>query len=320
MLAFRALPIVQDVPAETFGLQLRARAPLRLHSAICAGASCSFMATPSAPHGRRARAITLICWRLPILTSRGRCCGAVQTTAAKRDLPVAFDAGGTRPYQTLSSPVSAAFSGAPSNLEWRPFVSPELPAPGSPVVWLPDRVVAKLTVTADLGDVIEDRDFSLSQLSVSAHIHFDATGHQIIVLQCETYQITLIVEGALVTLGDIRLQFSATAIHSLERHSAALKALLHVLNQHKLSGPSLRPGPADAMHYRNAIIAIDGERAGATRREIASAIYGRDDVDNEWSHSDRLKAMVKRDVQRGRRLLAGGWRDLVAGGTVTPRA
>lgn len=74
------------------------------------------------------------------------------------------------------------------------------------------------------------------------------------------------------------------------------------------------------MHYRNAIIAIDGERAGATRREIASVIYGHDDVDSEWGQSDRLKAMVKRDVQRGRRLLAGGWRDLVAGRTATPRA
>jgi hypothetical protein len=206
------------------------------------------------------------------------------------------------------------------NSEYHLFASPELPAPIAPVVWLPERIQATLYVTADsIGDDV-DQDFSLKDLPVRAHVHFDSSGRQLVVLDSDTYQITLIVAGALVTHGDVRLRFSSAGILSLERHVAALQVLLHVLQKRKLAGPPLRPGPVDAMHYRNAIIAIDGELAGASRREIARVIYGDIEVAKEWTQSDRLKAMVKRDVRRGRRLLAGGWRDLVAGGTVTLKA
>lgn len=213
--------------------------------------------------------------------------------------------------------MSDATSPALSNSELCPFVSPELPAPGAPVVWQPYGVVAALTAKAGPSEFAEDRDFALDQLSVRAHVHFDAAERQIVVLESDTYQITLIVEGLLVTLGSVQLLFSSAGIHRLERHIATLQVLTHVLHKSKLAGPLMRPGPIDAVHYRNAIIAIDGELAGASRREIAAVIYGAE-VAQEWSNSDRLKAMVKRDVRRGRRLLAGGWRELVAGGAVRP--
>lgn len=216
----------------------------------------------------------------------------------------------------LSYRGSGGISPALTHLECHPFASPELPSGVAPVVWLPDRSLTTITARADLCDNFEDRDFSLERISIRAHVHFDAVGRQLVLLQSDTHQITVIVEGRLVTLGSVRLHFASSTLHRLERYVDALQTLLHVLHLRKLAGPPLRPGPVDALRYRNAIIAIDGERAGASRREIAAVIYGDAQVAHEWNRSDRLKAMVKRDVRRGRRLLAGGWRDLIAGGSV----
>jgi hypothetical protein len=118
------------------------------------------------------------------------------------------------------------------------------------------------------------------------------------------------------SLGLVRLHFSTAGIAgiaTLHEYIDLLSASAHVLRQRRLAGTPDCPASGNRIHLRDAIFAIDGERAGVSRRDIATLNYGHEIVANEWSDPHgRLKAVIKRDVQCRRRLIARGWRDLIA--------
>lgn len=129
------------------------------------------------------------------------------------------------------------------------------------------------------------------------------------------------VVGSLITAGPVRLRFSFESISKISPNLSSLGALADILDICKLSEPPDRPGAADRINLRDAIIALDGERAGVTRREIANIIYGADYVATRWTSDDgKLKAIIRRDLLRGKRFVQGEWRRLIAGGTFRLRA
>ena len=159
-------------------------------------------------------------------------------------------------------------------------------------------------------------DFDIRRIPFNAHVHIDVHGSQHLILKASTFHVVLVISGPLITMAPVRLQFASHGVARLGLHIDALGALAHLLIGRRLAIPADRPGEVDRIKLRDAIIALDGERSGATRREIASVIYGAERVAEEWSHPNgRLKAVIKRDVLRGRRMVAGGYRRLVAGGT-----
>lgn len=153
-------------------------------------------------------------------------------------------------------------------------------------------------------------------MRIVAHLHLDALGRQYLILKGTATHVVLHISGPLVTTGPVHIRFLIEGMTALDHAVSLLSALSHLVHG---SRPSLvidRPGRVEAIKLRDALIAIDGEQTGATRREIATVIYGAGRVAEEWNDpSGRLKAVIKRDVLRGRRLVAGGYRQLVAGGT-----
>jgi hypothetical protein len=194
------------------------------------------------------------------------------------------------------------------------FAAPDLPAPLAPVLWLAEYAHPMVHFAASHDGFDHERDFDIAQLPFAVHVHFDANGYQYVVLKSATHHVACLISGALVTAGPVRAHFTARSIAILSASLGDLGIFVHaVLRQRPLIAADL-PGPVDRVHLRDAIIAIDGERAGATRREIATVIYGAEKVADEWnSDHGRMKAIIKRDVLRGRRLVAGGWRTMVAG-------
>lgn len=159
-------------------------------------------------------------------------------------------------------------------------------------------------------------DFDIRHIPLNAHFHIDALGSQHLILKSPVFHVVLLVSGPLITMAPVRLQFASHGIAHLGPHIDALGALAHLLLGRRLAIPFDRPGEVDRIKLRDAIIALDGERSGATRREIAIVIYGAERVAEEWGDPNgRLKAVIKRDLLRGRRMIAGGYRQLVAGGT-----
>ena len=66
----------------------------------------------------------------------------------------------------------------------------------------------------------------------------------------------------------------------------------------------LRPADLDA------VIALDGHAAGASYREIAAVIFGRDRVARDWPDPS-LKDPVRHSLSRGQAYANGGYRALI---------
>lgn len=196
------------------------------------------------------------------------------------------------------------------------FAAPDKPAPEAPVIWLQNLSRHVIASNADRIGAPDQLDFDIRHIPFNAHVHIDAHGRQHVILKSSVLHVVLLVSGPLITMAPVRLQFASHGMARLGPHIDALGALAHLLLGRRLAIPADRPGDVDRIKLRDAIIALDGERAGATRRDIATVIHGAGRVAEEWSHPNgRLKAVIKRDVLRGRRMLAGGYRNLVAGGT-----
>ncbi len=84
---------------------------------------------------------------------------------------------------------------------------------------------------------------------------------------------------------------------------------------HIFQGRRTRPScwTAQQLWHRDALIAFDAWRAGLSQREIAIIIYDEARVYGEWRSPDQtMKNRIARAIKRGRRLVAGGYRKLLA--------
>ncbi len=206
----------------------------------------------------------------------------------------------------------------PNSGECVPFAAPNLPALEAPVVWLPALTHTLLHVDADCLGVDHNCDFDVRKLPFTVHVHFDADGTQHVVLEAPSFHVALVVTGSLVSMGPVRLQFASAGVCALDGHLDALGALAHVLLGRRIYRAADRPGDVDRSNLRDAIIALDGERAGASRREIATVIFGAERVAEEWREPNgAMKAVIKRNLLRGRRYVAGGYRAFIGGGSCT---
>lgn len=69
------------------------------------------------------------------------------------------------------------------------------------------------------------------------------------------------------------------------------------------------PPPGCARRLALILRALDGHLAGASHRQIATALWGERRVAEEWSDPRRnLRDQIRRAVHRGCRLMTGGYR------------
>src|SRR3546814_7271716 len=61
-----------------------------------------------------------------------------------------------------------------------------------------------------------------------------------------------------------------------------------------------------------ALQALDGALAGASQRRIATVLFGEEDVAARWSPDGELRAQVRYLIQRGRAMMEGEYRSLLA--------
>jgi hypothetical protein len=75
---------------------------------------------------------------------------------------------------------------------------------------------------------------------------------------------------------------------------------------------SARGWTATSVRMRDALIALDGHCVGATYRDIAEVIVGRERTKEAWrSSSTALKDRIRRALKRGLALVAGGYREFL---------
>lgn len=151
----------------------------------------------------------------------------------------------------------------------------------------------------------------MPDLQCAAHLLIDDRKRNHLLLACGPLALQLLIEGGDLLSGPVRLNF---IICGITRISASIDKLA-VLR--KLLAPDYRrrlePNgwSARTLRLRNALVALDGHAAGASYRDVASVIFGKDRVASDWP-DPALKDRVRRSLSRGATYANGGYRTLIA--------
>ncbi|PBB39785.1 hypothetical protein CK221_03040 [Mesorhizobium sp. WSM3868] len=137
-------------------------------------------------------------------------------------------------------------------------------------------------------------------------------GRQHVMLRNAHRHLQLVVDGAEI-LRPVRLSVDAIwPTDRIRQHLNALECLnaLHATGQFP---DRLFPPEARASRLRFVLQALDGSLGGASHREIARALLGRQRVQADWTDPhNHLRDRIRRAVRRGHMLMNRGYQDFLA--------
>jgi hypothetical protein len=189
-----------------------------------------------------------------------------------------------------------------------PFADPWLTALQARHVWLPDAGASTLLGVTEPAYASGKRNgrIFLPSLPSLEHILIDATGRQHVVLRANQASIQLTIEGADLTTRPVAITFLVPGFDRIVEVRNHLDLLDRVLSPNRTPS-SLRPRwTTRTRNLRDALITFDGRRAGAGNKDIATFIYGAEDVAADWDVG--LRQRMQRHYNRAEALAAGGYR------------
>jgi hypothetical protein len=175
------------------------------------------------------------------------------------------------------------------------------------VFWSPEVASPVLQAVIEPADPQGQANFALSRFAADISILFEVTGRQQIVLKSRRQSLVLAVTGTANLHAPARITFLT---HGLEGAATAPRAFAAF---NACLSPPLKAADTGwtttLLRRRNALIALDGDAAGASYREIATVIFGAKDTAKSWRKSSNpLKYQMRRALKRGEALIAGGYR------------
>lgn len=189
-----------------------------------------------------------------------------------------------------------------------PFADPSEPAPTANVFWSPNALPLTLSGTATRAP---NSDLCLARLAGVRHLMIDAKGTQHLKFRSDRRALSLILDGAAVAVAPARIVFHVDGLEHLERARDGFATLNEIL-RHNIEQSEDGTWTATTLAVRDALIALDGHRAHATYRDIATVIFGAERTSEAWrSASTALKDRIRRALKRGLELVAGGYRELL---------
>lgn len=120
-----------------------------------------------------------------------------------------------------------------------------------------------------------------------------------------------IVSGTLRDEAAVRLRFCLDGMETAGAGTLSLQRLV-LLHRHQRFGRMLYP--RDPAIARGAMLlrVHDALANGATHRDLASCLAGRETAQRDWSaSSDSLRSRVRRLVRQARAMAAGGYKELL---------
>lgn len=112
----------------------------------------------------------------------------------------------------------------------------------------------------------------------------------------------------------MRLRFRLDGLASAEAGVLPMRRLL-LLYKHRRFGRMLYPKDPALGRGITLLRVHDALASGATQREIAVVLLGRDNVDRDWEHpSDSQRSRIRRLTRQARSMAEGGFRRLLGGG------
>ncbi|MGE0022814.1 MAG: DUF2285 domain-containing protein [Hyphomicrobium sp.] len=189
-----------------------------------------------------------------------------------------------------------------------PFADPNEPAPTANVFWSPDALPLTLSGTATR---MQNCDLCLARLQSVRQLMIDARGLQLLRFKSDRQTLSLILDGVAVAVAPARVVFHVEGLENLECARDGFATLSEIL-RHNTDRSEDRHWTATSLAMRDALIALDGHRARATYRDIATVIFGAERTKEAWrSASTALKDRIRRSLKRGLELVAGDYRELL---------
>jgi len=128
-------------------------------------------------------------------------------------------------------------------------------------------------------------------------------GSRVAQLQCD---------GEKIDSGPFALEIVIGDFRQAERQLRLVKRFADICRNRR---PARRQAEwtVEAMRHRDALVALDLRMEGRSYRQIAIFLYGEKAVRRDWTNPDQtMKNRVIRSVKRGRRMMNGGYRTLLA--------
>jgi hypothetical protein len=178
-------------------------------------------------------------------------------------------------------------------------------------LWQPEPALS-VRLTADAGDDAgEAARFSLWTIAGrKALVHDSRRLVLLVFLDGRTLRIEL---GGNVSDGQAFAYVVPAGLRAQARWNAvaASRCLLEGTRAPTTSAVQTRPDRVALAHMRS-LQALDGALAGASQREIASAVFGHSHVDDKWHADSELRAQTRYLIRRGQALMRGDYGRLVA--------
>lgn len=152
--------------------------------------------------------------------------------------------------------------------------------------------------------------FFAPDLPGAVHLLIDEHKRSHLLLVCGPLALQLLVEGADLLSGPVSLSFITRGISELGSAIDKFSALRRILTCSSQLQRAQRNWSPQTLRLRNALISLDGHAAGASYREIATIIFGRERVARDWPDPS-LKDRVRRSLSRGRAYANGEYRALI---------
>lgn len=136
-------------------------------------------------------------------------------------------------------------------------------------------------------------------------------GHEHLLLSDGVHHLQIEVTAGSLLDGPVHLRYELSGFKHVEAKTLTLRRLL-LLRRLGRFPRGLYPPERRARRWVMTLQAHDAVQAGATHREIATALFGERVVKEDWcSRSDYLRLRVQRLIRTANKFANGGYRDLL---------
>jgi len=193
------------------------------------------------------------------------------------------------------------------------FVDPRLRADRADPVWIPPVGATRLCFNVeDVGcNMLGGPGLLIPDLANIAHILLDTLGRQHVVLRAGSTSLQLTIDGQDGIIAPVVLAMRVRGRSDIGTVIKVLAKLEKLIGAPRALTSTTTHWTAETQRLRDALIALDAFRAGATLRETAVIIYGAKRIDRDWPGKG-LRIRMHRNLYRGLALSSGGYRDLLS--------
>ncbi len=192
------------------------------------------------------------------------------------------------------------------------FADPSIPARQAPVFWCAaalGHIVRLRAATSKHRESLPPLTLSKFNVDRAAAIGVDNT--PLVLMKGQGVKVAVEIHGVAALTHPFHPVFEIDGFGDLNGQTESLKRLQRFAEQ--ATSAESRPAFGPDERLTHALIALDESLRGKTYRQIAIAIFGEQRVAEEWiGPSQFLKDRTRRLVAKGKDLMAGGYRDLLA--------